>query len=90
MDATTLYVIVLLANRDIRTADVIPLGNVQRCQEATQQMRHGWINNYLRARGKSVMLFAPRALRRWSLPTRNVDGRCNALPPSRFRTAANI
>jgi len=34
MDATTLYVIVTLANGDVRTADFVSLGSAERCQEA--------------------------------------------------------
>ena len=43
MDAAALSVIVTLANGEIRAATVFPLGSVQRCQEARQNMAHGSI-----------------------------------------------
>ena len=59
MAATTLYVIVMLANGDVRTADFYPLGSVQRCQEATRDMffRDRITNDYLRVSAKTVMLY---------------------------------
>ena len=63
MNATTLYVIVALANGDVHTADVFPLGSVQRCEEAARDvfLRGRIVNDYLRAGAKSVMFYcAPR------------------------------
>ena len=63
MDASTLYVIVQLANGDIRTADTIPLGSVARCQE-NKQGHDSLVNHYLRAGAKSVMFYcAPHSKR---------------------------
>ena len=66
MAATTLYVILTLANGDVRTADFYPLGSVQRCQEAARDVffRRRIVNDYLRAGAKSVTFYcAPRSKR---------------------------
>lgn len=68
MDATTLYVIIMLANGDVRTADLYPLGSVQRCREAARAVvfRDRITNDHLRAGAKSVMFYCapwPKLLR---------------------------
>jgi hypothetical protein len=59
MDATTLYTIVLLANGDVRTADFVSLGSLQRCQEARREpfFRGRIVNDQMRAGAKSVMFY---------------------------------
>ena len=58
-DATTLYVIVILANGDVRTAIDFPLGSVERCQRASRDVffRGRIVNDSLRAGAKSVMFY---------------------------------
>ena len=61
MDATTLYVIVALANGELRTVDTIPQpSDRQSCTIAAQRARYdgGWTNFY----GTRI---ARCALRRW-------------------------
>ena len=59
MDAATLYVIITLANGEVRTADHTPLGSVQRCQEARRDVysRERITNDHLRAGAKSVRFY---------------------------------
>lgn len=60
MDAATLYVIVQLANGEVRTAGTYSLGSVERCQEAKSDVYfRGRINDRrLRAGAKSVMFYS--------------------------------
>ena len=59
MDATILYVIVMLANREVRTADFVSLGSLERCQEARRDVhsRARSTNDHMRAGAKSVMFY---------------------------------
>lgn len=63
MDAATLYVIVMLANGDVRTATYFPWPDNRHCPDAARDMAHGRIaNDYLRTGAKSVMFYcAPRS-----------------------------
>ena len=65
MDAAVLYVIVMLANGDLRGATYFPWADNQACAEAASGMAHGVVaNRYLRAGAKSVMFYcAPRPKR---------------------------
>ena len=66
MDATTLYVIIALANGELRTVDTIPQpSNRQSCTTTAQRARYdgAWTNFYVtRAGAKSVLIYcAPRS-----------------------------
>ena len=59
MDAApTLYVIVLLANGDVRTAGANPTPSYSNCTVEAKTQRHGWLADDFRRRGvKSVMFY---------------------------------
>ena len=66
MDATTLYVIVMLANGELHTMDAIPQpSNRESCATAAQRARYeGWWTNFYvtRTGAKSVLIYcAPRS-----------------------------
>ena len=64
MGATTLYVIVLLTNGDLRGATYFPWADNQACAEAARGMGHGAVaNRYLRAGAKSVMFYCAPPVR---------------------------
>jgi hypothetical protein len=63
MDALTLFVIVQLANGEVRTVHATPMPMNRSCTEAAENLHHGYIaNHYLRAGAKRVMFYcAPTA-----------------------------
>jgi hypothetical protein len=58
MDPSVLYIIVQLANNEVRTATSFPTGSVEACQKTARAMPRGNFESYyLRAGAKSVRFY---------------------------------